>query len=268
MIEVTFKWCKLNISKSGVIDAYIHWLILHMGLEDTRFVISLLFSYTKQRLWSFIGSNLRPHWRGCIVCLVKLGSVLVSWIPWSFWQGPMRFILIYTGIWALFGVVRSRTYDLWCWVELDKGVKSFNSSPSVQTILGLFGNLGSEVGGVFGARGHFVLLLVRGELNKGWGTLESPPNLVFPLCCLLPLSASLMSSWVWEGIRLCLCGSSVRTWLWCRGYFLEQFQFSIPDPWNSWICLWRYSWGLWASVFRSSRQWPFLWRRTFWVLRL
>lgn len=127
------KWYN-HLSKLGMLQAYIHWLVLHMRFKYSRLLISILFAHTIERHWSFVRSCLHSYWFSWIVGLVQLPSVLVSRISWTFWNRPMRFIFIDTSIWALLWMVRTGSHDFWCWVKFDKWIKSFDCSSSVQTV--------------------------------------------------------------------------------------------------------------------------------------
>lgn len=101
----------------------------------------------------------------------------------------MRLVLVDTSEGALLRMVGARTYNLRGGVQLDERVKSLDCPPGVETILGLVGNLGLEVGCVLWARCHLVLLFLGRELSRFLFTLESPPKRVFPLWFLRTLSA-------------------------------------------------------------------------------
>jgi len=186
----------ISISKLRMIYTNLNRSVLHMWLEYSWFIVSLLFSYTIQRLrrliWSFLGSNGRSG----VICLVQLSSILMGGVTRTLWHWPMRLVLVNTSQCALFGMVWARANDLRSGVKLNKWVQSLYSSSSVQAILRLIRYFWSEIGGILRSWGHFVLFLLRRELHDFRNTLESPPKRVFPLWSLRTLSASLISSWM------------------------------------------------------------------------
>ena len=179
-----------------MLNTDIHGLVLHVGLEDASFVVSLLLSNTIEGLWIFVWSYLCSNWRCCIISLIQLPSKLVRGISRSFRNWPMRFIWIDACERAFFRVIRSWSNYFWCGIELYERVKPFNCSSGVQAVLRVIRYLWFQIRDIFWSWCHFILLLIWGKLNRLKTTLESPPNLVLPLCYLLALSASLKSTWM------------------------------------------------------------------------
>lgn len=199
------------ISKSRVLNTDIHGLVLHMGVENSSLVVALLLAYTVQWLRGFVWSRLAADRTSCVVSLIQLPTILMRWISWPLGNWPMRLFLVDTGVWAFLRMVGAWANNLWSGIQLYKRVKSFDSPSGIQTVLWLIGNLWLKVGNIFRPRSHFVFLLVRRKLNKSAFTLESPPNLVFPTCCLLERSASFISSWIGRGVHRYLFWSSAST---------------------------------------------------------
>lgn len=241
-----------------MIDTNLNWTILHMCLENSRFVVSLLLSHAKKWLWWLIWSLLKSNWGSSVICLIKLASILVSRISGSFWHWPMWLILIDTSQRALFRMIWAWSNDLRSWVELNQRIKPFYCSPGIKTILWLIWNFWLKVRNIFRPRGHLVLFLLGWKLYHFLFTRESPPKRVFPLCCLRTLSASLMSNWVMEVLRRHLCENSVHIWPWCQGYFLGLCLSSIQAPCYRRTGQWHYSLVLLEFVFHSNRPQPFL----------
>lgn len=172
-----------------MIDADLYWPVLHVGLENPWFVVSLLLTHTIERFWRLIRTSLRADCRCRVVCLVELRLVLMSWIARSFGHGPVRLVLVDACKGTLFGVVRSRANDLRGGVKLNERVKTLDSSPSIKTVFRLLGDFRLQTWLILRSWSHLVLLLLRWKLNNLLLTLESPPNRVFPLYCLRTLSA-------------------------------------------------------------------------------
>lgn len=220
----------ISISKLGMIYTNLNRPVLHVWLEYSWFVVSLLFPYTIQGLrrliWSFLGSN----WRSGVICLVQLSSILMAGVTRTLWHWPMRLVLINTSEWALFGMVWARANDLRSGVKFNKWIESLDSSSSIQAILRLIWYFWSEIGGILRSWGHFVLFLLGRELHDFRNTLESPPKRVFPLWTLRTLSASLMSSWMKKWIHQCPFWSNARIWLLYRECFWGRCLSSIRVP--------------------------------------
>ena len=149
-----------------MLNSHIYWSVLHMSLEYSWLLVSVLPSNTEMRLRSLIWSYLSAYWRSGIVSLVELSSILMSRVSWTFGQWPMRFIGVYTGVGTFFWVVGSWTYNFWGRVEFYQGVKSFDSSSGIETVLRLIWYLWFKIGDILWTWSHFVLLLSWRKLHK------------------------------------------------------------------------------------------------------
>lgn len=93
--NITFNKYKINQSKTGMCYSYLHWSLLHMGGENSRFVLpSLLFSHAKMRFTWFLGFLLGSNWRRGIISLIQLPTPMLISISWTFRNRPVRTVII------------------------------------------------------------------------------------------------------------------------------------------------------------------------------
>ncbi len=179
-----------------MLDLNLHRLELHMRLEDSSStIISLILSNTEMRLAWLVGSILSSYRRWSVIGLIQLPLVFWLTISWALGYRPLRLVLCFACVWAFLWMISSWTYNFRCWIQQNQWIESFNSSSRIKTELRCVRNFRLNVWIVLRPWCHFVFLLSRWKLNKKQITLESPPNLVFPIFNLLALSASFVSNW-------------------------------------------------------------------------
>ena len=150
-----------------MLDADVYRFILHMSFEYSCLIVtSFVFCNTVQWLWNFVWTSLKSNWWSCVISLVQLPSILMRGISWTFWHWPMRLVCVCASKSTLLWVIWSRTYYLRSWIEFNEGIKSFDSSSSIETILRLYRYLRFKIWLIFRSRSHFILLLIWWKLNK------------------------------------------------------------------------------------------------------
>ena len=147
-------------------NPYISRPKLHVLLENSWFVVTLVLSHAEVRLCRFVWSELISNrWR-CIVCLAQLPFVLWLSIPWPFRNWPLRLVLCFARVRTFLWMVCTRPYDFWGGIQQNKRIKAFYSPPRVKTVLRHVRNLRLETGTILRTGRHFIFLFTRRKLNK------------------------------------------------------------------------------------------------------
>lgn len=146
-------------------NSYLDWLEFHVGFENSCLVISLVFPNAEKRLCNLVRSELPSDcWWG-IISLIELPFVFCLPIPWPFWNRPLRFVLSFTRVWTFFRMISAWANNLWCRIQQNKRIKTFDSPSGIQTILWLIWYFRSKIRIVLWSWSHFVLLFRNRELN-------------------------------------------------------------------------------------------------------
>lgn len=165
-----------------------------MLLENSWLVVSLVLTHAENCFCYLVWSELASNRWWSVICLIQLP--LVPWfsVPWPLRNRPLRLILCFAGVGTLLRMISSRPNDFWSRIQQNQRIKSFDCSSCIQTELRHIGNFRLQIWKILRSRSHFIFFFTWRKLNKQKNTLESPPNLVFPIFNLLALSASLISN--------------------------------------------------------------------------
>lgn len=179
-------------SKSRVRDIHFHLLKLHLSLEDPRTITS---SWTINRelrprllLWNYLS----PHWRSCIVCLVKWSWTFV-WTSLAVREGPLRFVGTTTRIQVCLWFVGSCAHFLISTVDNKDRILSFDISSHSNAITRLFYRLSFHAGIVLWSRRPTSFSF---KLHQKTVTLGEYPKVAFLGRGLTFLLLSISSSWI------------------------------------------------------------------------
>ena len=124
-----------QISDVGMLNTNLDWFELHVALENACLVVSFVIADTELRFCRLLWTELIPHWRRCIVCLIQLPFVLWLTVSRTLGNWPSRLCLCFASVGALFRVISSWSNNLWCRIKQNQRIKSFYSSSCIKTEL-------------------------------------------------------------------------------------------------------------------------------------